>query len=118
MLKNLSSADATGPLSDVTIVEFAGLGPGPYAAMLLADMGATVVRVERPETTYVPSTAISQRGRALRVSADLKNANDLAAVRSLLAEADVLIEGFRPGTMERLGMGAADGLELPPRIWC
>jgi alpha-methylacyl-CoA racemase len=56
----------TGPLSDITVVEFAGLGAGPYAAMLLADMGATVIRIERPGARPATATAISERGRAKR----------------------------------------------------
>ena len=100
----------------VTVVEFAGLGPGPYAAMLLADMGASVIRVERPQTARVPPTAISQRGRALRVSADLKDAKDVEAVKRLLSRADILIEGMRPGAMERLALGPDDVRRVNPRL--
>jgi len=107
---------SSGPLSGVTVVEFAGLGPGPYAAMLLADMGATVILIERPDAQTAPATAISQRGRAQRYSADLKNPDDGAAVRHLLRTADALIEGFRPGTMERLGLGPETVLEDNPRL--
>ena len=106
----------TGPLSDLTVIEFAGLGPGPYAAMLFADMGATVIRIERPDAAPAPATAISQRGRTQRYSADLKNPEDLACVRELLRSADALIEGFRPGTMERLGLGPDVLLEENPRL--
>jgi alpha-methylacyl-CoA racemase len=106
----------SGPLADLTVVEFAGLGPGPYAAMLLADMGATVIRIERPDAPQASAAAISQRGRAKRYTADLKNADDLAAVRKLLLSADALIEGFRPGTMERLGLGPEHLFQDNPRL--
>jgi len=107
---------SSGPLADLTVVEFAGLGPGPFAAMLLADMGATVIRIERPDAPPVPAAAISQRGRAQRYTADLKNPEDLAAVHKLLLTADALIEGFRPGTMERLGLGPDSVLKENPRL--
>ena len=106
----------TGPLAGVTIVEFAGLGPGPYAAMLLADMGASVIRIERADATAAPATAISQRGRSQRYAADLKDPQDLACVRDLLRSADALIEGFRPGTMERLNLGPEVVLRDNPRL--
>ncbi|SDC43344.1 alpha-methylacyl-CoA racemase [Variovorax sp. CF079] len=106
----------SGPLTDLTIVEFAGLGPGPYAAMLLADMGATVIRIERPDAQPPRATAISQRGRAKRYAADLKNPDDLACVRKLVSGADALIEGFRPGTMERLGLGPEVLIADNPRL--
>jgi alpha-methylacyl-CoA racemase len=107
---------SNGPLSDLTVVEFAGLGPGPYAAMLLADMGATVIRIERLDAPPASAAAISQRGRAQRYAADLKNPEDLAAVRKLLLTADALIEGFRPGTMERLGLGPDSLRKENPRL--
>lgn len=107
---------STGPLAGVTIVEFASLGPGPYAAMLLADMGASVIRIERPDATAAPATAISQRGRAQRYAADLKNPQDLDCVHDLLRNADALIEGFRPGTMERLNLGPDVVLRDNPRL--
>lgn len=107
---------SSGPLTDLTVVEFAGLGPAPYAAMLLADMGATVIRIERPDAQPASPTAISQRGRAQRYAADLKNPEDVAGVRQLLRSADALIEGFRPGTMERLGLGPDVLLKENPRL--
>lgn len=91
----------TGPLAGVTVVELAGMGPGPHAAMLLADLGAEVIRVQRPGD----GTGGAQlRGRRI-VSADLKDAADLDRVRKLIDRADVLLEGFRPGVTERLGLG-------------
>jgi alpha-methylacyl-CoA racemase len=100
------------------VVEMAGIGPGPYAAMLLADMGADVVRVERPGGFANPDVAardVVNRGKR-SLELDLKTEAGLAAVRKLLADADVVIEGFRPGVMERLGLGPDECLELNPRL--
>lgn len=90
-----------GPLAGVKVVELAGMGPGPHAAMLLADLGAEVVRVERPGRG---GGGAQLRGRRI-VSADLKDAGDLDQVRRLIDRSDVLIEGFRPGVTERMGLG-------------
>jgi alpha-methylacyl-CoA racemase len=94
-------------LEGIRIVEFAGLAPAPFAAMMLADHGAEVIRIERAgEVPPVPpDKEILRRGRAEVLSLDLKQAGDLARVRALCGEADGLIEGFRPGVMERLGLG-------------
>ena len=108
----------SGPLRGLRVVEMAGIGPGPYAAMLLADMGADVVRVERPGGTTDPAIAardVVNRGKR-SVALDLKSEPGLSAVRRLLAGADVVIEGFRPGVMERLGLGPDECLELNPRL--
>jgi alpha-methylacyl-CoA racemase len=90
-----------GPLAGVNVVELAGMGPGPHAAMLLADLGAEVLRVQRPGDR---GGGAQLRGRQL-VFADLKDAGDLDRVRQLVDRADVLLEGFRPGVTERLGLG-------------
>lgn len=95
----------SGPLTGLKVVELAGIGPGPHAAMLLADLGADVVRVERP--SQAGGTELMLRGRRL-VTADLKTAEGKQLVLRLAAKADVLIEGFRPGVAERLGVGPAD----------
>lgn len=95
---------ARGPLRGLRIVEFAGLGPAPFACMLLADMGADVVLVDRPGACVADPLQIVNRGRTL-VHADLKAPADKDRVLTLLDEADVLVEGFRPGVMERLGLG-------------
>jgi alpha-methylacyl-CoA racemase len=97
----------TGPLRGVRIVEIAGIGPGPHAATLLADLGADVLRVERPGG--VPSGGSREhdlltRGRA-SVAVDLKDPGGVSTVLDLVARADALIEGMRPGAMERLGLG-------------
>jgi alpha-methylacyl-CoA racemase len=98
-----SSTRASGPLAGVRIVEFAGIGPGPFACMLLADMGADVVTLDRVGARKNSKTAAA-RGRKV-VEADLKDKTALALVLDLLEHADALIEGFRPGVMERLGLG-------------
>ena len=105
---------APGPLSGLRVVEFAGIGPGPFAAMLLADMGADVVRIDRPGTVHRP-TDVTLRGRRL-VQLDLKKPEDIASALALLDQAEVLIEGFRPGVMERLGLGPDVVLGRNPRL--
>jgi len=98
-----------GPLAGVKVVEIAGIGPGPYGAMLLADLGADVVRVDRSGNVLggdpdKPPADFLARGRR-SVAVDLKNPDGVETVLSLVAGADVLVEGFRPGVMERLGLG-------------
>ena len=98
-----------GPLAGYRIIEIAGIGPGPFAAMLLADLGAEVVRVDRASAVRsplpdAPSTDVSLRGRR-NVALDLKHADGVATLLQLVERADALIEGFRPGVMERLGVG-------------
>jgi alpha-methylacyl-CoA racemase len=93
----------SGPLNGFSVVEFAGMGPGPFCGMLLADMGADVIRVERPGASSGPR-GILDRGRRF-VTLDLKEPSAVAEALGLVAEADMLIEGFRPGVMERLGLG-------------
>ena len=112
--------NASGPLRGVRVVEFAGIGPGPLCGMLLADMGAQVLRLERVGACDVGierplAFDLSQRGkRTLRL--DLKTAPGLAAARALVRHADALIEGFRPGTLERLGLGPQDCLQDNPQL--
>ncbi|WP_114953802.1 CaiB/BaiF CoA transferase family protein [Sphingosinicella terrae] len=97
----------TQPLEGIRIVELAGLAPAPFAAMMLADHGAEVIRIERAGTIspIPPDKDILRRGRADILSLDLKQPGDVARVRGLAREADGLIEGYRPGVMERLGLG-------------
>jgi alpha-methylacyl-CoA racemase len=109
------STGRTGPLAGVKVVEFAGIGPVPFAAMHLTDMGADVVRLVRPGTADETEPTVINRGRTTIVI-DLKNGHDLAGVRDLLKGADILLEGFRPGVMERLGLGPDIMLELNPRL--
>lgn len=103
----------SGPLTSVRVVEFAGLGPGPHAATLLADLGADVVTVVRPATASEADPL--QRGRRL-VEVDLRDPEQLPAVLELLERADVLIEGFRPGVMERRGLGPDVVTARNPRL--
>ena len=109
-----------GPLNGIRIVEIAGIGPGPFAAMLLADLGADIVRVDRLEATDLgvamePRFNIGNRSRR-SVAVDLKNPDGIATVLRLVEKADALIEGFRPGVMERLGLGPDLCLARNPRL--
>jgi alpha-methylacyl-CoA racemase len=107
----------TGPLRGIRVVEIAGIGPGPHAATLLADLGADVVRVERPGATSPVSMTndLLTRGRP-SVALDLKRREAVEAVLTLVEGADVLIEGMRPGAMERLGLGPEECLARNPRL--
>lgn len=105
-----------GPLSGTRILEFASIGPGPFCTMLLSDLGADVVRIDRP--TGVAGTgpnAVLQRGRPSLVL-DLKNENAVACAARAASAADVLIEGNRPGVMERLGLGPEPLMATNPRL--
>lgn len=109
-----------GPLDGLRVIEFAGLGPGPFACMMLADHGAEVIRIERPGGTQGgpesdASTDILLRSRK-RIAIDMKTDSGKAVLRDLIATADGLIEGFRPGVMERLGLGPDDMLNLNPKL--
>ncbi|MEU8352231.1 CaiB/BaiF CoA-transferase family protein [Streptomyces sp. NPDC048845] len=111
-------AAATGPLTGVRVVELAGIGPGPFAAMLLADLGADVVRVDRPGGAGIgvdPANDLTNRNKR-SVLADLKTAAGTDAVLGLAERADILIEGNRPGVTERLGVGPDDCLARNPRL--
>lgn len=115
-----ASSATHGPLHGVRVLEIAGLGPGPFCAMMLADMGADVLRVDRREAADFgvqrdPRYEVTRRGRR-SVPADLKDPRDLERVRRLVGKADALIEGFRPGVMERLGLGPDECLKLNPRL--
>lgn len=97
----------SGPLAGVTVLELAGIGPGPFACMALADMGAEVIKIDRPEAGGVPTRRevdIVNRGKR-SVVLDLKTSEGVEATLTLAARADVLVEGFRPGVAERLGLG-------------
>jgi alpha-methylacyl-CoA racemase len=107
----------TGPLAGIKVVEIAGIGPGPHACMILADLGADVIRIERPGGQALTGgpTDVLNRGRP-SVALDLKNPEAIATVLDLVAEADVLVEGMRPGTTERLGLGPDECLARNPRL--
>ncbi|MFL9995156.1 CaiB/BaiF CoA-transferase family protein [Paraburkholderia sediminicola] len=109
-----------GPLNGVKIVEIAGIGPGPVAAMLLADMGATVIRVDRKEPSGLGLPRPIEYDVALRnrksIRVDLKDPAGRSLVLDLIGKADALIEGFRPGVLERLGLGPDDCLARNPAL--
>jgi alpha-methylacyl-CoA racemase len=106
-----------GPLAGIKIIEFAGIGPGPFCAMLLSDLGAEVVRIDRLEVAGRRSGAggVLLRGRR-SVAVDLKNPKGVEAVLRLIDRADALTEGFRPGVMERIGLGPDVCLKRNPRL--
>ena len=110
-----------GPLAGFRIIEMAGIGPAPFAATLLADMGAEVIRVDRREAADLglpgrePKFDVLHRGRR-SIALDVKAEAGRAVVKQLAAKADALIEGFRPGVMERLGLGPEELLTLNPKL--
>ncbi len=108
-----------GPLAGVRILELAGIGPAPFAGMVLSDLGAEVLRIDRPSAVASdakgPSRDLLGRGRR-SVAVDLKNADGVRTVLELVERADALIEGFRPGVTERLGVGPDECLARNPRL--
>ncbi len=109
-----------GPLAGVKVIEIAGIGPGPFCAMMLADLGADVLRIDRAgsvrdEAPAQPPADLLQRSRR-SIGVDLKHADGCATVLRLVEQADVLLEGFRPGVMERLGLGPDLCLARNPRL--
>lgn len=111
---------ACGPLAGLKVVEMAGIGPAPMCGMLLADLGAEVVRIDRPGESDIgikrpPETNFLLRGRPT-IRIDLKDPAGRDRALALIAEADCLIEGFRPGVMERLGLGPEPCLARNPRL--
>ena len=110
--------ETSGPLAGVRVVELAGIGPGPFCGMLLADLGAEVIRVDRPGGSASPvpqRNDITSRGKR-RVVVDLKHPRGAEVVLRLAAASDALIEGYRPGVAERLGVGPADCLARNPAL--
>ena len=109
----------SGPLARIRIVEFAGIGPTPFAAMMLADMGADIIRIDRPGGAKVSAGDVTldvlNRGRR-SIALDLKVAADVAVALDLCARADVVLEGFRPAVMERLGFGPVTLRAANPRL--
>jgi alpha-methylacyl-CoA racemase len=104
----------SGPLDGVRVLEFAGIGPAPFCAMLLADMGADVVRVDRGDEA-VRANLVRERGRT-SLTLDLRSDDGIGLALAAIERADVLIEGFRPGVMERLGLGPDVALQRNPRL--
>jgi alpha-methylacyl-CoA racemase len=107
--------ERSGPLSGVRVLEFAGIGPGPYCGQLLSDAGATVLRIDRPGSAPNTAAKITQRGRRI-IRLDLKSDAGREIALDLVGHADILIEGFRPGVMERLGLGPDQALARNPRL--
>lgn len=105
----------TGPLAGLRVVEVAGIGPGPYAAMMLADLGADVLRIDRPGGSSSASTDPTLRNRKI-IRLDLKRHEALEILLRAIERADVLLEGFRPGVAERLGFGPELCLQRNPRL--
>ncbi|WP_395648248.1 CaiB/BaiF CoA transferase family protein [Terricaulis sp.] len=105
---------ASGPLKGVKVVEFAGIGPGPFCCMLLSDMGADVVRIDRKGGRSMKNDILARGRRSIAL--DMKEANDVEIALKLVEKADILIEGFRPGVMERLGVGPDVALNRNPKL--
>jgi alpha-methylacyl-CoA racemase len=105
----------SGPLTDVKVLEFAGIGPGPFCGMLLSDLGADVVRIDRKGSGRGSPADVTARGRR-SVAMDLKSPAAVEACLKLMAGADAVFEGFRPGVMERLGLGPEVALKRNPRL--
>jgi alpha-methylacyl-CoA racemase len=106
---------AQGPLNGVRILEFNGIGPGPFCGMLLSDLGADVLRIDRKDGDRGEKTHVTRRGRK-SVALDLKKPESREACLKLIETADALYEGFRPGVMERLGLGPDIALARNPRL--
>lgn len=108
---------AAGPLRGFRFIEFAGIGPGPFCAMLLADLGADIIRVDRKDLAGTEADAgdVLARGRR-SIALDLKDEKDKSVALSLVASAHGLIEGFRPGVMERLGLAPEDCWKVNPKL--
>ncbi|HEY4943324.1 MAG TPA: CaiB/BaiF CoA-transferase family protein [Rhizomicrobium sp.] len=104
-----------GPLQGIRVVEFAGIGPGPFAAMLLSDMGAEVIRIDRKGGRSPAKSEVTFRGRKA-VALDMKKPEGVEAALKLIDKADALLEGFRPGVMERLGVGPEICLKRNPKL--
>jgi alpha-methylacyl-CoA racemase len=105
-----------GPLQGLKVIEMAGIRPGPFTAMMLADMGAEVLRVDRPNARVLnPDKDVLNRGRR-SIAVDLKHPDGAQTVLRLVEQADALFEGFRPGVMERLGLGPDECLARNPKV--
>lgn len=112
----MSGVAPNGPLAGIRVVELGGIGPAPFACAVLAEMGAEVVRVDRPGAPSDVDASGGLRRSRPSVAVDLKHPEGLAVVRRLVAGADVLVEGFRPGVLERLGLAPDDLIAANPRL--
>jgi len=108
-------ATHSGPLTGLRILEFAGLGPVPFCGMLFSDLGADVLRIDRRDGRHYSRHSVETRGRRSLIL-DLKDPNATLLVLRLIEKADALIEGFRPGVMERLGLGPEAALKRNPKL--
>src|SRR6185437_14119051 len=118
--QNFEAESGSGPLAGVRVIELAAIGPAPFAAMMLADMGADVIRVDRADDLdagrhHSDFHLVLDRGRR-SIAVDLKNPAGVEVVLGLMAAADVLLEGFRPGVAERLGIGPEVALARNPKL--
>jgi alpha-methylacyl-CoA racemase len=104
-----------GPLSGLKVIEFAGIGPGPFCGMLLSDLGADVVRIDRKGAGRGTKTDVTARGRR-SIALDLKSPVAVETCLKLMEKADIVFEGFRPGVMERLGLGPDVALARNPKL--
>ena len=104
----------SGPLNGLKIIEFEGIGPAPLAGQLLSDLGADVIKIKKKSTENIKEPILDRNKKT--ISLDLKNIKDKAIVKKLITKADVLIEGFRPGVMERLGLGPKDCEKINPKL--
>ncbi|MCL4171238.1 UNVERIFIED_CONTAM: hypothetical protein GTU68_053095, partial [Idotea baltica] len=104
-----------GPLSGYRVIELAGIGPGPFCGMMLSDMGAEVIRVDRTGGSPKAPKDVLQRNRK-SIAVDLKSPEGVATVLRLVESADALFEGFRPGVTERLGLGPKDCMAKNPKL--
>ena len=104
----------SGPLNGLKIIEFEGIGPAPLAGQLLSDLGADVIKILRKHTKIKKEPILDRNKKTIPL--DLKNIKDKAIVKKLITKADVLIEGFRPGVMERLGLGPKDCEKINPKL--
>lgn len=115
----MSDENSPGPLAGLRVLEVGGIGPGPFAGMILADLGAEVIRIDRPGGSLPlplpPEKDLANRGKKI-IALDLKKPEAIKAVLALAAQSDVLIEGFRPGVVERLGFGPDVCLVRNPRL--
>src|SRR5690606_38915292 len=104
----------TGPLRGVRIIEFAGIGPGPFCGMMLADHGAEVIRIERPGGLVLPNDPLARSRRSIRINT--KMPEGVALVRELAKKSEGVIEGLRPGAVERMALGSGVRLADNPRL--
>ena len=105
-----------GPLKDIKVLEFSGIGPGPYCGMLLADMGANVIRVGKKGTEGLKNKFDIHNRSKRSITADLKNVDTVKEILKLIDQVDVVFEGYRPGVMEKLGLGPDVCLKRNPKL--